>query len=118
MHILLVEDVQDTRHLFSMAFVLAGHRTTSASSGSEAIELALKHRFDVVLLDIEMPNVNGWKVLEVIREIPGNQQLPIVMISAHHDADKERRAKEAGAYALLRKPILPQQVIEILEGAV
>lgn len=118
MRILLVDDVEDTRELFSMAFVLAGHRTSTASSGAEAIELALKHEFDAVLLDIEMPNVNGWRVLEVIRQMPGHERLPVIMISAYHDLDKERRATEAGAYALLRKPILPSVMIEFVESAV
>ena len=118
MHILLVDDVSDTRHLFSMAFVLAGHRTSNASSGAEALELFLKHRFDAVLLDVEMPNINGLKVLESIRQLPFGEQIPVILFSGHHDQEKEKRAKEAGAYALLRKPMLPEYVIAVVERAV
>ena len=118
MHILVVDDVQDTRQLFSMAFVLAGHRTLTAPSGAEAIELFLKHRFDAVLLDIEMPDVNGWKVLDSIRQLPYGEEVPIILFTADHDIEKEKRAKTAGAYALLRKPMLPKYVIEIAEIAV
>lgn len=117
MHILLVDDVLDTRQLFSMVFVLAGHRVSTASGGTQAVELALKHRFDAVLLDLEMPNLNGWKVLELIRQLPFGEQVPVVLFSAHHDPQKEEYAKEVGAYAFLRKPIFPEQVLAILESA-
>lgn len=118
MHILLVDDVQDTRQLFSMAFMLAGHRTSTASSGAEALDLVMNRRFDAVLLDLEMPTMDGWKVLESIRQIPGGDHVPIVMFSAYHDEEKEQRALEAGAYALLRKPMLPQFVISVLDSAI
>jgi CheY-like chemotaxis protein len=118
MHILLVDDIDDTRDLFSMAFVLEGHRTSTASSGIEALELFTKHRFDGVLLDIEMPNVNGWKVLELIRQLPFGEHVPVIMFSAHHNPNKEQRAIEAGAYALLRKPMMPTLVIEVMQTAV
>ncbi len=118
MHILLVDDVLDTRQLFSMVFVLAGHRVSTASGGTEAVRLALKHRFDAVLLDIEMPNLDGWKVLELIRQLPFGERVPVILFSAYHDPQKEERAKEVGAYALLRKPIFPDQVLAVLESAV
>ena len=94
MHILFVDDVDDTRHLFSMAFVLAGHRTASASNGAEALELFSKHRFDAVVLD------------------------PVILFSAHHDPDREKRAEQAGAYTLLRKPMLPEHLIAVTENAI
>ena len=118
MHILLVDDVDDTRQLFSMAFVLAGHRASTAASGAEAIELVSRQRFDAVLLDIEMPDLTGWEVLELIRQLPFGEQVPVILFSAYHDSEKEERAAEVGAYALLRKPMLPQYVIAITEKAV
>ena len=118
MRILVVDDVQDTRQMFSMAFVLAGYRASAASNGAEALELVSKHRFDAVLLDIEMPKMSGWKVLEAIRQLPFGEQVPVVLFTAYHDPEKEERAKEAGAYALLRKPMLPEYVIAMVENAV
>ncbi len=117
MRILVVDDVQDTRQMFSMAFVLAGYRASAAANEAEALEFVSKHRFDAVLLDIEMPNMSGWKVLEAIRQLPFGEQVPVVLFSAHFDPAKEERAKEAGAYALLRKPMLPEYVISIVESA-
>jgi len=118
MHILLVDDVQDTRDLFSMAFVLAGHRTSNASNGPAALELVMKHRFDAVLLDIGMPHVDGWKVLELIRQLPFGEEVPVILFTGNHDEEKEERAKKVGAYALLRKPMLPEYVIAVVENAV
>jgi CheY-like chemotaxis protein len=118
MHILIIDDVQDTRQLFGMAFVLDGHRATTASSGAEAVEMMLKHRFDAVLLDIEMPYINGWQILEMIRSEPSGQAIPVIMFSAYHDMEKEARAEAAGAVMLLRKPMLPTHVVTIVEDAV
>jgi PAS domain S-box-containing protein len=117
MHVLLVDDVEDTRQLFDIAFVSAGHHASTASSGAEALELVATHRFDAVVLDIEMPNMDGWTVLEAIRQLPFGKQVPVILFSAHHDLDMEERAKEAGAYALLRKPLLPKYVIAMTESA-
>jgi CheY-like chemotaxis protein len=117
MHILLVDDNQDTRELFSMAFVLAGHRTSPASSGVEAIDLFSKYRFDAVLLDLQMPGIDGWTVFEWIRQSPSGKEVPVILFSAHYDPEKEERAKKIGAYALLRKPIFPDHVLAIIESA-
>jgi len=118
MHILFVDDNRDTLNLFSMAFVLAGHRVSTASSGTEAFELLSKHHFDAVLLDIEMPNLSGWQVLELIRELPFQSQIPVIMFSAEHSEAKEQRARQSGVYTLLRKPMLPEYVIAAVEQAV
>ena len=118
MHILIVDDVQDTRELFSMAFVLAGHRTATASSGAAALELVIKHRFDAILLDLKMQHVDGWKVLELIRQAPLGEKVPVILFSAHDNPDNEARARQSGAYMLLRKPMLPEYVLMIIEKAV
>jgi len=117
MHVLLVDDIQDTRELFDIAFVSAGHRTATASSGAQALELIAKHRFDAVVLDIEMPHMNGWEVLEVIQQLPLGEQVPVILFSAYDDLGMEERAKAAGAYALLRKPLLPKYLIAMTESA-
>jgi PAS domain S-box-containing protein len=117
MQVLVVDDVKDTRQLLDMAFGLAGHRTATASSGTEALELIAKQRFDAVVLDIEMPHMDGWEVLEAIRLLPFGAQVPVILFTAHQDPDMEARAREAGAYALLNKPLLPKYVIAMTESA-
>lgn len=118
MHILLVDDIGDTRHLFGMAFVLAGHRTKTASNGAEALALFKQHHFDAVVLDVEMPHMSGWQVLEAMREVPFGDRVPVILFTAHHDSKDEIHAKNAGAYALLRKPILPNDLLQIIEAAI
>jgi len=118
MNILLVDDNNDTRHLFGMAFVLAGHRVKTAPNGAEALALFSQHRFDVVVLDVEMPHMSGWKVLEAMRHMPFGEQVPILLFTAYHDPNFEAQAKSAGAYAVLRKPIFPDSLLEVMEKAV
>ncbi|MDF2440786.1 MAG: two-component system, chemotaxis family, chemotaxis protein CheY [Abditibacteriota bacterium] len=117
MHILLVDDNNDTRHLFGMAFVLAGHRAKTASNGVEALALFHQHRFDVVVLDVEMPHMSGWKVLEAMRQVPFGEQVPVILFTAYHDPSFETQAQNAGAYALLRKPIFPGSLLQVMERA-
>jgi CheY-like chemotaxis protein len=118
MHILFVDDVSDTRHLFSMVFVLEGHRTMTASGGWEALELLQQQVFDVVVLDLDMPQVSGWQVLEVIRQSPLHQSVPVILFTAYHDPLLNQRALDAGAYTLLRKPIRPEDLLDVIQSAV
>lgn len=118
MNILLVDDNNETRHFYSMAFKRAGHPTEIAASGAEALELMPQQHFDAVVLDIEMPDMSGWKVLEAIRQMPDSQRTPVILYTAHHNPSSDAYAKMLGAYALLRKPIIPASLLEVVQKAV
>ena len=114
MHILFVDDTKDTREMYAYFFGLRGFQTETAENGVEAIT-AVQGReepFDAVVLDIEMPVMNGWETLKAIRQMPQCQQLPIIMFSAYAEADLKEKAIEAGANGLLHKPVLPHDMIQ------
>lgn len=73
----------------------------SAADGQEALEKIAAHQPDLVLLDLMMPNVDGWEVLERIRAM--DRRPPVIVLSAH--LDHHKRAQEAGAAAVLSKPV-------------
>jgi CheY-like chemotaxis protein len=111
MRILFVDDVQDTRDLFRLVFRMQGHETHLASDGVEAVEAVKKEDFDAVVMDVEMPRMNGWDAARTIRSMARGRELPIILFTAYSAHEDYQRASQAGADTLLRKPMLPQEVL-------
>jgi len=111
MRILFVDDVRDTRDLFHLAFGIQGHQTLLASNGVEAVEAVKKEDFDAVVMDVEMPQMNGWEAAREIRSLDRGRDLPIILFTAYSAHEDYHRASQAGADTLLRKPMLPQEVL-------
>lgn len=108
--ILFVDDMRDTREFFRLAFSMMGHQTRLAANGREAVEAVRHDRYDAIITDIEMPEMDGWEAVRQIRRLPNGRQVPILVFTAHHDAEISRLAQEAGADSVLYKPMLPQDV--------
>ena len=102
--ILLVEDDQDTRAAMEMLFELEGFKVITAADGQEAYLKAQNEKPDVIVTDINMPNVSGLDLIRLIREDGRLMEVPIVAMSA---VEKQylNRAKELGAIAVCQKPI-------------
>lgn len=103
--ILLVEDREDNRVLARKLLERAGFRVVEATDGREALEQVAAQRPDLVLLDMSLPQVDGWTVARTLRQSPEFANLPIVALTAHAmDGDRER-VLEAGCDEFLTKPI-------------
>jgi CheY-like chemotaxis protein len=111
MRILFVDDVRDTRDLFRLWFGMQGHQTHLASDGIEAVEAVKEENFDAVVMDVEMPRMNGWDAVREIRSMDRGRELPIILFTAYSAQEDHQRASQAGADTLLRKPMLPQEVL-------
>jgi two-component system chemotaxis response regulator CheY len=84
---------------------------TQAASGLEAIEqLSLKH-FDLVVLDLNMPDIGGIEVTQFVRSQQGSQALPIVIVTTRGDEVSRARALEAGASRYMTKPFTPDEIL-------
>src|SRR5690349_19019479 len=90
---------------------LAGASFTHAASGLEAIEKLTLTPFDLVFLDLNMPDIGGLEVVQFIREQDGLQNLPIVIVTTRGDDDSRARALAAGASRFLTKPFDPEQIV-------
>jgi CheY-like chemotaxis protein len=123
MHILIVDDDADILGVYSKAFAKLGHQATTTTNGIDALNLIDNYqrsefqRFDAVLLDVEMPTMSGWRVLEAIHKMPGSGQLPVVLFTAHSNTTSDAYAKMLGGYALLRKPVPAQTILEVIGNA-
>lgn len=110
--ILCVDD--NPRNLFVLSALLraAGHRTTECASGLEALELLASRRFDLVLLDMVMPDLDGLGVLSRLRESRGiNQATPVIACTANVLPDQVAAYREAGMTGVLAKPIDPKSLL-------
>jgi CheY-like chemotaxis protein len=72
--------------------------------------------FDAIIMDVEMPIMNGWEAVQEIRALRNGRQIPIIMFTAYGDSEYHDRALSLGANDLWRKPLLPQEVLVRLES--
>ncbi|MFN8383630.1 MAG: adenylate/guanylate cyclase domain-containing protein [Anaerolineales bacterium] len=106
-HLLVVDDNKINRMLLSRSLELQGHVVETAENGKEGLEKIRSGVFDLVLLDIEMPEMDGFQVLEACLNDVELRQLPIIMTSAMDELDAVVKCVELGAEDYLTKPINP-----------
>ena len=105
--ILVVDDTEANRDLLSRRLRRQGHTVATADGGRSALEAVAKSQFDLVLLDLMMPDINGLEVLKRLKANPVDQHIPVMMISALDEIDSIVRCIEAGAEDYIPKPFDP-----------
>jgi class 3 adenylate cyclase len=105
--LLVVDDNRVNRLLLGRALEQLGHRVAFAENGREALEALRKRPVDLVLLDIEMPEMDGYQVLEALAADPRLREVPVVMMSSVEEVDSVARCIEMGAEDYLFKPVNP-----------
>lgn len=103
--VLIVDDEGTNREMLIRRLHREGHKPVGAHSGREALHLLRNDAFDVVLLDIQMPEMNGIEVLRILKRDDALKHLPVIMLSALTDVDRVARCIELGAEDYLPKPI-------------
>ena len=106
-HILVVDDIEANRDLLARRLSGDGHRVATATGGEEALAMLQAEEFDLVLLDLMMPGVNGFEVLARMKADSELRSVPVVMVSALDETDSVIRCIEAGADDYLPKPVNP-----------
>jgi signal transduction histidine kinase len=114
-NVLIVDDKPENLYALAQLLKSLDVKVTQALSGSEALALVLDHDFCVALVDVQMPGMDGYELVELLRYNTGTATLPIIFVSAvYSDAYHHRRGYEAGAVDFMSKPFAP----EILLGKV
>ncbi len=114
--VLLVEDNLANQKLIRYLLQERGHELEFASGGEEGIQLAKENRYDAILMDVEMPGINGLQATAVIREFEGTQRrTPIIAMTAHAMKADRERCLAAGMDAYVSKPIQAEELITLLE---
>jgi two-component system, chemotaxis family, chemotaxis protein CheY len=110
--ILVVDDSKVMREMVVACLrAIPGLSFTHASSGLEAIERLSLKPFDVVVLDLNMPDIGGIEVLEFVRGQDQLKKLPIVIVTTRGDAVSKERALSAGATRFMTKPFAPEAIV-------
>jgi CheY-like chemotaxis protein len=114
--VLLVEDVPTNQLLIRRVLEKRGHRVEVADNGREAVERVAKAPFDVILMDVQMPVMDGYQATAAIRGMPDLAQVPIVALTAHAMPGDRERCVAAGMDAYLTKPIDVHELVQMVEG--
>ncbi len=112
--ILFVDDDPITRMMLRKIAELAGHDALTAESGPEALDRVAKLKPDLIVLDMMMPDMDGFAVLSQLQENPQTADIPVVMLSAGSELDAAERVRAAGARDYLIKPISMDVLIEVI----
>lgn len=94
---------------------ICGANVTTATNGADALRLARDNEFDVILSDISMPEMDGFEFLQRLRQIDGRQHVPVVAITGFGRSDDIERARTAGFYSHLTKPLNIQALADVLD---
>lgn len=120
--ILVVDDEPDIRQLVQLNLELDGHRVLTAGNGKEALEVLETELPDVMLLDLNMPEVDGWAVLRAIKDAGDVDinRIPVLMLTAYDSADNRLRGGIEGAIRYITKPFSPtvlrDEIRDALDG--
>lgn len=109
--VLLIEDNEQNRYLATFLLEGAGHKVVAANDGPEGIAAALAQAFDVILLDIQLPTMDGYAVARSLRGHAAAAVVPIVAVTSYAMAGDRENALAAGCSAYLEKPINPETFV-------
>lgn len=112
MRILIADDNQQIRMLVAAALRSLGHELEMAEDGEEALEMATANPPDLVLLDVQMPGLDGFEVLRFLRTRPATAHVKVVMLTADAQAADKLRGAELGANGYVVKPFSPSELRE------
>ena len=112
--ILVIDDSRTIRQLVSHTLASAGFDSVTADDGVDGLATFKKQRFDAVLTDINMPNLDGFGVMEGIRKGDANRKVPILAITTESSQEFKDRARNLGATGWVVKPFDDKQLIDIL----
>lgn len=114
-HILVVEDEESLLRLQTILLTARGYDVTGVADGVDALATIDRVKPDLVLLDIMLPGVDGFEVCRHIKEHPGCQNVPVVMLTAKRSEEDRKRGLSIGASAYITKPFRSSQLLSTVE---
>jgi two-component system cell cycle response regulator DivK len=118
--ILVVEDTEDNRRILRDLLTAAGYDLIEATDGAAGVAMAQQHKPDLVLMDIQLPVIDGYEATRRIKADPALTHIPIVAVTSYALSGDEEKARAAGCDAYVAKPFSPRQLLakvrELLGG--
>lgn len=112
--VLVVDDVPDVTEMIQLLLKHAGYDVSTAESARDALRLARKNHYDLVISDIGMPEMNGYELASALRELAAYNRTPLIAVTGYTEYDDHGRAVQAGFNVHLTKPIEPTQLLTLM----
>ncbi|MBX5484080.1 MAG: response regulator [Myxococcaceae bacterium] len=109
--VLVVDDYEDAREMYSEYLQFSGFRTAEAKTGVEALKQATALLPDIILMDLSLPEMDGWEATRRLKAAAKTRHIPVVALTGHALAGHSDSAKEAGCDAFVAKPCLPEDLV-------
>jgi DNA-binding response OmpR family regulator len=113
--ILITEDEQELCQLLKASMENAGYEVVTANNGREAVERVKAEAPDVVLMDVMMPEMNGFEAMRALKDNPSTAHIPVVMLTGLDDDANTTKGWQMGTSLYLKKPFVPGQFISYIE---
>jgi two-component system chemotaxis response regulator CheY len=116
--ILTVDDSSSIRQMVGFTLTKAGYQVTEAVDGIDGLTKAGQQKFDLVITDLNMPNMDGVQMIAAIRKLPGYGFTPILMLTTESQAEKKADGRKAGATGWIVKPFNADQLVAVVQKLV
>ena len=109
--ILVVEDTEDNRQILRDLLSMAGYEMVEAHDGADGVAKAAEHKPDLILMDIQMPVMDGYEATRRIKANPDLKSIPIVAVTSYALSGDEEKTRAAGCDGYIAKPYSPRQML-------
>ena len=116
--ILVVDDSLSMRHMVSLTLTEANYNVTLAEDGVQGLERAREGDFDLVITDVNMPNMDGLTLVKEIRNLESYKYTPLLVLTTESSDEKKAQGKAAGATGWIVKPFDPDKVLKLVSRVV
>jgi CheY-like chemotaxis protein len=117
LHILLIEDDPDIQKMVRLSLLYqGGHQVSVVSGDREGLEIAARENPDLILLDVMMPEMDGYETIKALKAQPGTRHIPVVFLSARAQQTEIQKGRELGAVGYLVKPFDPMTLASQLDA--
>lgn len=110
--VLIVDDTELNRKVVKTVLLSQGFEVLEAEDGEQALSMATEMLPDIILMDVQLPKMDGYEVARRLRAQPETQNLPIIALTAHAMAGESERAREAGCNGYMSKPINTRTLVD------
>lgn len=114
--ILVTDDEPHMRRLLEFTLAKTKHTLAVATSGEDALARARAGKIDLLVIDVGLPGMSGFEAVEAIKGLPGNEQLPVIMLTSRGHPEIRDEAAKLGVRAFLTKPFSPTELAALAEN--
>ena len=116
--ILAVDDSASVRQMVGFTLRKAGYEVVEAVDGKDGLDKVSQEKFDMIITDLNMPNVDGIQMIAAVRKLAGRSFVPILMLTTESQAEKKDAGRKAGATGWIVKPFNAEQLISVVQKLV